>query len=871
MTSTVSFRTISSRSLFLAGVATLATSFPAVAYAQETPAREESGFAGEIIVTATKRDQTLQEVPVAVTVTTAETIEREQIRDLKDLQTVVPSLKVTQLQSSANTNFIIRGFGNGANNAGIEPSVGVFVDGVYRSRSASQINDLPDVERIEVLRGPQSTLFGKNASAGVISIVTKKPSFETNGQMEMSIGNYDAMVVKGYVSGPVSDSFAVSVAGGVNLRDGYMRDYGTGNRTNNRDRWFMRAQALFDNDGPVTVRLIGDISQIDERCCAAVNVQSSGATSAIIALGGQVNSPSQKYDGIVFSNIDSTNDIENYGVSGQIDADLGPGTLTSITSWRRTNSITDQDSDFTSGDLIGHNYQDLVLKTFTQELRYNAEIGDRVNLLLGGYYFNEKVDQTNQLLYGNDFRNYANILIQAGTGGALNVGSLNPGQDLELIFGALDGNPMQYVGQFFAAGQGMHEAYTLKDESISLFGQVDFEVTDGLTLTLGGNYTRDKKHYSANVNSNDVFSAIDANAPQYAPFRYQLIYMGALGQGATPAQANAIAMAGMNDPAQNPLNALRPLQFLPPFVDVPNSVEPGKTKDSNFSYTARLAYDLNPNLNLYASYATGFKASSINLSRDSRPAASDAAALASAGLTVNNLRYGSRYAGPEKSKVIELGLKGNWGNYSANIAAFRQTINGFQSNTFTGTGFALANAGKQRTWGVEFEGRTNPIEQLSFDLGVTWLDAKYVSFPISSIGDLSGYSVGGVPEWSVTLGGQWDQELGNGDHLIARASYHYESETQVFDGLPGFLDPSLPDGGQAQAIAAAQPFTRQVDELAASLTYATDGGLEFSVWGRNLLNDRYLLSLFDSVAQSHAISSYPNQPRTYGVAVRARF
>ena len=142
-----------------------------------------------IVVTATKREQTLQEVPVSVSVTTGETLERAEIRDLQDLQTVSPSLRVSQLQSSANTTFIIRGFGNGANNAGVEPSVGVFIDNVFRSRSAAQINDMANVQRVEVLRGPQSTLFGKNASAGVISVVTREPQFAFGGSVSATYGN----------------------------------------------------------------------------------------------------------------------------------------------------------------------------------------------------------------------------------------------------------------------------------------------------------------------------------------------------------------------------------------------------------------------------------------------------------------------------------------------------------------------------------------------------------------------------------------------------------------------------------------------------------------------------------------------------------
>ena len=154
------------------GLAVAATLLSAGAVAQESAELQE------IIVTATKREQTLQDVPVAVSVTPVETINKASIKDITDLASIIPSLRVSTLQTSTQTNFIIRGFGNGANNPGIEPSVGVFIDGVYRSRSAGAIGDLVDVSRVEVLRGPQSTLFGQNASAGVISIITQKPSFE---------------------------------------------------------------------------------------------------------------------------------------------------------------------------------------------------------------------------------------------------------------------------------------------------------------------------------------------------------------------------------------------------------------------------------------------------------------------------------------------------------------------------------------------------------------------------------------------------------------------------------------------------------------------------------------------------------------------
>jgi outer membrane receptor protein involved in Fe transport len=900
------------RGLLFCSVAGVALAMPSTAWAQDNAdaaatkaaaeaaaaaaaaASQGSASGNEILVTATKREQTLQDVPVAVTVTTEDTIEKGQIRDLKDLQTVVPSLQVGQRQRSAQTNFFIRGFGNGANNPGIEPSVGVFVDNVYRSRTASQIMDLPDVQRIEVLRGPQSTLFGKNASAGVISITTKSPSFVFAGSAELTYGNYDAFVGKAYVTGPVSEQVALSLAAGFNSRDGFYKDGNTGHRTNDRDRWFVRGQMLFDPGSNVTVRLIGDYAKIDEKCCAVVNLQSSAATGALMALGGQVNAPADRFKNVVYNNFDSTNEITNWGGSGQIDWDVGGAKLTSITAYRRTRSITNQDPDFTSADLVDPFYQNTRIGTFTQELRLTTRLFDRVDALLGGFYINENINQGEVLTYGTQFRPYANLLIQGATGGALNVATL------EGTFGALEGNPAKYINQFFATGQGFHGDYRLHSEAASLFGQFDVDVTDALTLTLGGNWTDDHKRFRTNVVSSDVFSNINFDAPQYAPFRQQLLFQGALAQtvgnilhpgtpatateigifaGGNPAAfaqiqagAAAFAAANVNVPAANPLNALRALQFLPPFQNVPNAVEPGRTHDSKFTYTIRLAYDLNDQFNLYASYATGFKASSINLSRDSRPTMEDRLALIQQGLAVNNLTAGSRFAGPENARVIEAGIKANLGWLSANLAVFDEAIKGFQSNIFNGVGFELLNAGKESTFGVEFESVVKPVPNLILNLGVTYLDPKYDSFVASSVGNLTGARPAGISKWTVLLGAEYDLPVGNGS-LVPRVSYLYQSDTQLVEGLPGFAvrnpDGSIADAGPA--LAAATPFRRELNDLTASLGYEMDNGFSIEVWARNLLNDRNIETIFDSVAQPKGVSGYPNDPRTYGVTGRFRW
>jgi len=855
---------------------------PAVTYAQDTPPAEEYADGNEIVVTATKREQTLQDVPVAVSVTTAETIERAQIRDIKDLASVVPSLRVNQLQSSANTNFYIRGFGNGANNAGIEPSVGLFIDNVYRSRSASMIADLPDVERIEVLRGPQSTLFGKNASAGVISIVTKRPQFTFGGNVEASYGNFDAVVLKGVVTGPLGEHVAASLAGGFNRRDGYVKDLGTGDRTNERNRWFMRGQLLFEPGSDLTLRLIGDYGKIDENCCAAVNLRQSSATQAILLLGGKVNPAAKPFGDVVYNNFNSTNKIENWGLSGQVDYETGGFKLSSITSYRRTDAVTNQDSDFSSADLLSRNYQDVGYKTFTQEFRVTGTILDRVTALLGAYYFNEKIGQSNELILGTQFRPYADLLIRGQSNNAFNVAAV------ETLLGALSGNPALYSGKFFGNGQGLSENYRLKNEAWSLFAQFDVEIVDNLTLTAGINYTHDKKRFATGTTTSDVFSSVPlANfvAPATNLFIAQTVggALGVPGGIASAAQVQAFAAAnpaafaqiqtGSASTAQQ-LLALRALQFLPPFMNVPNAVESGKVSDGDLSYTLRLAYDLNDRVNLYASYATGYKAASINLSRDSRPTPADLALITQRGIGVANLTSGGRYAGPENSTVYEAGIKANWGSASANVAVFKQVIRGFQSNIFTGTGFFLANAGKQSAFGVEFEGMIKPVPELTLNVAATYLDPKYDTFMLSAFGDLSGTKPGGVAPFSATIGGQYDFELANGNRLILRGDYHYESTFKLVEGLPGLVV-KHPITGQvlsvADALDAARQFKQNINDVNASLTYAMQNGLEVSLWGRNLLDDRTILQIFDSPAQTGSISGYPSQPRTYGLSARFRW
>ncbi len=823
----------------------------------------------EVYVTATKRQQTLQEVPVAVSVTDADTIEKAQILDIQDLQSVVPSLRITQLQSSANTNFVIRGFGNGANNAGIEPSVGVFIDGVYRSRSAGAISDLPNLERVEVLRGPQSTLFGKNASAGVISVVTAKPSQDFSGSAELTLGNFGQTVLRGDVTNGITENLAFSLSGSVNQRDGYFDDLVSGQEANERDRYGVRGQLLWTPTENSEFRVIADHNSLDENCCGVTNLQ-NGPTGGAVALLGGTLVPDDAFSYAYAINEPSANALEDNGISLQGKLSSDDYDLISITSQRFQRLDTAQDSDFTSLDILGKNSLNQDIDTFTQEFRISSAGDTDINWMLGYFLLKEDVSAVTDIQFGNDFRAYADVLTGNTTGNPAN-GALGA------IEGALFG-PAAVGNVFQAPGTGAVDTSTQENTSQSLFGQVDWQLSDSLVATFGLNHTRDEKEVRVTQANTDVYSSIDLfndfggaipnaffgqaffDATNLAPTAANVGFVNTLPAGAFGAAfpgSGAQLIAALQAGVTAGIQGLQGLQFLPPFLNYPNGVEDGQSKDSATTYTVRLAADVNDNANAYISIGTGFKATSWNLSRDSRPFPTSIQDLTDAGLITSNLTTGTRFASPEDAKVLEIGYKAKYDKGALNLAAFTQSIEGFQSNIFTGTGFALANAGKQTTFGFEWDGLYQATDNLTLTTAGTYLSAKYDSFPgatgLNGPTDLSGQVAAGIHPLSMSTSATYDMEFSNGWNGFLRADYLYESSVRMLDNVPEELA------------------TRQVNTLNAAFGVEMQNGWQATLWGRNITDDQYLLSAFPTTIQAGSYSGYPNQPRTYGLTVKKNF
>ena len=389
---------------------------------------------GNIVITATRRNQALSDVPMAVSAVTAENLRNTGATDIRALNQVAPSLNVFSTSSeggAARAN--IRGIGTVGDNPGLEASVGVFVDGVYRSRSGVALTELGPLDRIEVLRGPQGTLFGRNTSAGLISIITAKPRFTPEIEGEVTIGNYNLRRFQAGVTGPLSDTIAARLDGVWMKRDGFLKDVVSGRRINDRDRWLLRGQVLFQPSDALSVRIIGDYSKRDEECCGATyvnpvqDITAAGPQPSSIAaiergLGGIINDDTFSRRIAITPGRDYASHVRDYGLSGEVTYDFGAAELTSITAYRYNKYTRGTDADYNNLDILyradnGGSFNRF--KTFSEELRLQGNAwNNRIDWLIGGYYANEKLQVDDNLAYGNDYARYGNCLVAANFAGS---------------------------------------------------------------------------------------------------------------------------------------------------------------------------------------------------------------------------------------------------------------------------------------------------------------------------------------------------------------------------------------------------------------------------------------------------------------------
>ena len=796
----------------------------------------------EIVITAQKRESTLLDTPIAVSAVGGAEVAKAQARDVRDISTLVPSLQVNTFASSTNTSFSIRSVGSTTFNFGVEPAVGVFVDGVYRARNGASINDFLGLERVEVLRGPQSTLFGKNTTAGVINFVTKRPQLDEWGfEGEATYGNFDARVFKAGITGPiVEDVLAIRIYGNLNNRDGTVTNLVDGNDINNRDRYGLRGQVLYTPSEDVSFRFIADYNDIDENCCAAGFVAyAPGAEQLIQAFGG-IAAPADVFAREIA--VDGGSDgvrasVENYGFSGQLDWEFDSGTFTSITAYRVFDENQTIDSDFVNVDLTLPNTTLQGYDTFTQEIRFASPGGDTVDWIVGAYYFTQDLDTDNQVILQPVARPFFDGL----TGGAIT--------SVEQLLGLP-------AGTFLAPGTGIQqENYVQSNETFAFFAQADWNISDRFTITGGLRYTNDRKDVTSDIIIDEAFAAVD------------LVQLGigviSAQTGLPPEQVAALGLA--LDPATNPFLGLAPVQFFPPapnVQDLPdiNGQSQSERVDDALTGNIILAYDLSDNVNVYASYSRGFKAGGFSLDPGSS-------------------RAGTATFDPESVDAYEVGAKARLfeNTLSIDTAVFRQDINDFQNFTFVGNSFFPSNA-SIRVTGWELESTWAPTEELTITAGFTWLwENEFTEFdnapcPSQGFENVPGCALTQLPG-SITpipvRDGAGQSQLGAPDFSgVITANY----AAPITDTIGFFARTEVSYSG-AYDIALFDPLQQNDSFLlvGASLGFEDlDGGWRLQFWGRNIFDEEFFQSTFPNTI-GLGVNGYPNDPATYGVTLSFQY
>jgi outer membrane receptor protein involved in Fe transport len=641
-------------------------------------------------------------------------------------------LLISSTGNESNASARIRGIGTVGDNPGLESSVAVFIDGVYRSRTGVGLNELGEVERVEVLRGPQGTLFGRNASAGLINIITRSPEFNWHGNAEATYGNYDQYRFAGGITGPlIGDSLAFRVDGVYVNRDGFYRNVtaanGSESRVNDRDRYFIRGQLLFKPTEDISFRLIGDYSYRNESCCGAVYYSQQEATDPTAntaqANGSSVNNDRAfaygtsnrivdilRRQGAVYPQAGVTTDpfnrevavtpgqtfrnkTKDYGGSGQLDWNLGGATLTSITAYREYKSGNAGDVDYTNVDLTnragdGNAYRQF--KTFTQEVRLQGSLfEDRLDWLVGGFYSKEKLKLVDNVVFGADYGTFAACrLVATANPLVLLQNQANPG--------CLGTTPQAALGgatgrQAFGAGFG-----TLAPAVLAGLDRLTGGAGLGNGLRnlgdQGSVYRQDSENYAffthnilkltdtlsltlgaRYTHEKKDFNADFNNTNTICPVQQQNL-SPLVSNAAVPAAARqfigAIVTLSCTGNSSSTLNAL----------DLNDSFN-----DSEVTGTAVLSWKPTPRLLTYASFAKGYKAGGYNLDR------SDLGGLNGVFSPRTNADAAGLRFDAEKVNSYELGAKFNTRGFSLNVAAFRAEFQDFQLNTFNGSVFVVQN------------------------------------------------------------------------------------------------------------------------------------------------------------------------------------
>ena len=785
------------------------------AWAQSTPQGEQDATnLDAIVVTAQSRQQELQDVPIALQVVDQQLLDDVAADNLGDIDAFVPGLVVDAAQPT-QPSFRLRGVETSDFGIGTDPAVGVFVDGVYGGRGGGVLLPFVDVERIEVLKGPQGTRFGRNTAAGAISLVTRRPQDELEARLRLRLGNYGKQYADAMWNLPTGDNSALRFNALFNHSDGWFQDGATGKDLGGENVWATRAAWQVGLGENTTALVSWDHESLD---------QNGRVTTGIVPLPAYPQRPPVPVDPDDYldpRDIPTYSDATNAewrtfdGVTLIVDHALTWGHLTSTTSWRQYDALNQTEEDGTNrADLYIDSVNTESNETFYQEFKF-AGSNARLDWVAGASFFKEDADQTSEV--NTNTAAVDNIVRNLGVAYELGVpdGSLF---NFTSMLAQMNGIPISLVGDRW------NERFTntLSTTAYAAFGDVIWRATDKLNLTFGLRYTRDEKDFTW------------LNTPRNAPeLEAKLDLLESLGF--------FDALAQMGIPITREL-----LTFDMAFIDPPAMVNKGvlvrdKRSWSDFSPRFVVDYHFNDKAMVFGSLAKGYKAGGFNA-----------------------LQIGPAFENEDVWNA-EVGIKQSFGRFSYNASLFHYRYDNRQSirlidpdpNNPVDIPRFVFDTGDLEATGIDVDMRWKVTDAFTLEAQAEWIDSKYKDYVTPEGVDLDGEPTG-EPRFTASVGAAYRMSLGDSGDLRLSARHAYRGRTRCNAGsdLQG-------DCGVNALLDIGEP--RERTDVRVGWT-SPQGTWSWAVYGNNIFDNQYVKGLNTyGRGPLGVVGATISEPRTYGM------
>jgi iron complex outermembrane recepter protein len=798
------------RALF-GGCTLLAAAGPA--WSQQTAAPADAVTLDAITVTAQGREQELQDVPIALQVLNEQLIDDVTAEDMGDLDSFVPGLRINSVQPT-QPEIALRGISTDDFGIGTDPAVGVFIDGVYTGRSGGILLPLTDVERIEVLKGPQGTLFGRNTAAGAVSIITRRPVAETEAAIKLRLGNYGKQYLEAMANVATGERSALRLTGLINHSDGWVQDAATGQDLGGDNVWATRLAWQVGLGDNTTALISWDHENLDQRGRPSTGIVPLPHSPGRPPAPANPSTYLDPRDVGTFNDTRASAEWRTFdGVTLIVDHAMGWGNLTSTTAWRQFDSLNRVEED-------GTNRPNLYLDTTNSESNENkyqefkfSGASDRFDWVAGVSYYEEEASQTSEV----------NTTSTAVDTAVANLG-LAPTPD-GTLFGffsqvlAANGIPLSLLGHDW--NEAFHN--TLRTKAYAGFGDVIWHASDRLNLTFGLRYTRDEKEFSW---FNDTRSAPTLDGT-----------LDAL------EAAGFFALVGV--PKEMFLFDLA-------FIDPPAMINKGVTnraKRAWSDWSPRLVadYHFSDDLMGYASLAKGYKAGGFNA-----------------------LQIGSEFDNEDVWNA-EVGIKQSFpqARLAYNVSLFRYRYDNRQSirlDNSTAIPRFVVDTGDVEAYGVDFDLRWQVTDAFGLDFNAAYIDSKYKDYSVATAAglmDLDGQPTG-EPSWSAAAGGHYTWQLGDaGDlRLALRHAYRGACRGNEYNRDSG-------DCANFPAFSTGRSQNRT--DLRLGWT-SPSGHWNWAIYGNNVFDNRYVTQLNVYGREAYGtVGAVVSEPRTYGMEVSLKF